>query len=376
MDESQTTADGSDEIRDAMCAAPTGASDIFCLSYVQLCGISYDVDVSGIPDAVAARGNVQTWSLQGQWSCVWGPVLDEHEANLVYVAAYHNVPGGAPTAFVVVLRGTDVTDDVWGDFKEAFEDLAGWRQDVPPWLSDPGILVSEGVLDALTTVVGLSSNGETVAGFLARQLGPDSNSNPVLVVTGHSLGGCITTVMAPWLLTSLIAAGKPVRTVPATFAAPTAGNQAYADYLGRTFLYAPRYYTDLDAVPRGWAQLDSIKTIYDAQGVSTPWVVDGTIDGFLWLLGEYGATYCQPRGARPLEGVFCDGLSWYEQIGAQHDHNNYILQLKGQQPTCPISARPRNRRWTRAEREAALGAETATGCDGATGAAAQPPLPE
>ncbi|HYG28817.1 MAG TPA: lipase family protein [Allosphingosinicella sp.] len=373
MDDIQTTADESADLKDAICSPPTGASDIFCLSYVQLCGISYDVHINGIPHAVAAPGNVETWSPQGQWSCVWGPVLDEHEANLVYVAAYHSAPGGAPTAFVVVVRGTDVTDDVWGDFKEAFEDLAGWRQETPPWLSDPGILVSEGVLDALTTVTGLRWNGETVAGFLARQLGADSSRNPVVVVTGHSLGGCVTTVLAPWLLTSLTAAGKPARMVPATFAAPTAGNHAYADYLNRTFPYAPRYYTDLDAVPRGWAQLDSIKSIYDAQGLSTPWVVDGTIDGFLWLLGEYGATYTQPRGARPLTGVFCNGLSWYEQIGAQHDHNNYILQLKGELPTCPVSARPRNRRWTPEERAAALAAEKAAGCDDSAGAPAEPP---
>jgi hypothetical protein len=375
MDEAQTAAKESEEIKDAMCAAPAGASDIHCLSYIQLCGISYDVHVSRIPTAVAAPGNVQTWSPKGQWSCVWGPRQDEHEANLVYVAAYHNLPGGPPTALVVVLRGTDVTDDAWGDFKEAFEDLAGWSQDTPPWLYGPDILVSEGTLDALTTVAGLSWNGETVAEFLAGQLGPDSNRNPVVVVTGHSLGGCIATVLAPSLLSGLSNGGKAVRMVPATFAAPTAGNQAYADYLGRTFPYAPRYYTNLDAVPRGWAQLDSILSIYDTEKLPTPWPVEGTIYGFLGVMEATGATYAQPGGGRQLQGVFCKGLDWYSQIGAQHDHNNYILQLKGQPPTCPVSARPRNRRWTPAEREAALAAGKATGCEGTVAAPAEPPLP-
>jgi len=375
MDDVQTNADGSAEIRDKMCAAPTGPRDIFCLSYVQLCGISYDVDVGGIPAAVAAPGNVQTWTPQGQWSCVWGPVLDEHEANLVYVAAYRSEPGGAPAAFVVVARGTDVTDDVWGDFKEAFEDLAGARQSMPPWLSDPNILVSEGALDALATVARLNWNGQSVAGFLAGQLGPDSRRNPVVVVTGHSLGGCITTMLAPWLLSALVGAGRPVRMVPATFAAPTAGNQAYADYLGRTFPYAPRYYNNLDAVPMGWAQLGNIKTIYDAQGLPTPWAVDGTIDAFQWLMYETGATYAQPGGNRRLQGVFCEELGWYSQIGAQHDHNNYILQLQGQLPTCPVSKRPRNRRWTAAEREAALRVDGAADCGSAGVVTAESPLP-
>jgi triacylglycerol lipase len=375
MNIDQTNADGSAEIRDKMCAPSTGPSNIYSLSYIQLCGISYDVDIGGIPAAVAAPGNVQGWGLQGQWSCVWGPVLDEHEANLVYIAAFESPQVGTPDAFVVVVRGTDVTDDVWGDFKEAFEDLAGARQSTPPWLSDPNILVSEGALDALATVVGLSWNGQTVAGFLAGQLGPDSRRNPIVVVTGHSLGGCITTMLAPWLLTALVAAGRPVRMVPATFAAPTAGNQGYADYLARTFPYAPRYYTNLDAVPRGWAQLGSIKSIYDAEGLPTPWVVDATIDGFELLMYETGATYAQPGGDQPLQGVFCMNLDWYSQIGAQHDHNNYILQLQGRLPTCPVSKRPRNRRWTGAEREAALLVEGAAGCDPSEPVTAEPPLP-
>jgi Lipase (class 3) len=349
-----TGAEGSADVRDLVCAEPSGPRDIFCLSYIQLCGLSYDLDPADIPAAVAEPGNVQAWSPQGQWSCVWGPVLDEEEANLVYVAAYTDVPETAPDVFVVVIRGTDVTDDVWGDFKEAFEDLAGWSQQIPPWLSDPSILVSEGVLDALTTVTALSANGATVAQFLAGRLGSDRGRNPAVVVTGHSLGGCVTTVLAPWLLNSLAAAGKPVRMVPATFAAPTAGNQAYADYLGRTFGYAPRYYNNLDAVPRGWAQLDSIKSIYDGQGLGTPWVIDGTIDSFVLLMEATGATYAQPGGGRLLEGTFCMNLDWYSQIGAQHDHNNYILQLKDEQPTCPVSGRPRNRRWTPDERAAAL----------------------
>lgn len=374
MDIVEATADRSADIRDAMCKAPTRTSDIFCLSYIQLCGISYDVDVSGIPAAVAARGNVKTWSPQGEWSCVWGPVLDEHEANLVYVAAYHDVPGGAPTALVVVVRGTDLTGDVWGDLKEAFEDLAGWRQRRPPWSPDPAALVSEGTLDALTTVAGLRWNRQTVADFLASRLGPDITRNPVVVVTGHSLGGCITTVLAPWLLSWLTAADRPVWMVPATFAAPTAGNQAYADYLDRTFDYAPRYYNDLDAVPRGWAQLASIKTIYRDEGRPTPWPVNGTIDGFLWLMSDYGATYAQPGGGRPLQGVFCTQLGWYSQIGAQHDHNNYILQLQGKLPTCPVNARPRNRRWSDEEREAALLVEGAAGCGPSAPATAEPPL--
>lgn len=341
------------DMKTGMTAAPTWAIDIFGLSYIQLCGVSYDAAVNDIPKQVADPAVVSLWG-DGDWRCVWGPKEDPDNANLVYVAAYYEA--GLPVAAVVVVRGTDVTDDVWGDFKEAFEDLGAAYQVTLPWLlGSPDILVSDGTLDALTTIEAMRWEGVALIDFLRGFLGDPANEKPVLVVTGHSLGGCVTTVLAPWLLTALAARGVSVPVVPCTFAAPTAGNAAFTRYLARLFPYAPRYYNNLDAVPLGWADLDGIDTIYDPHFLTTPLAVQATVAGFEWLLGEFGATYAQPGCTGELRGRFCPDLDWYGQIGAQHDHNNYIRLMNGEEPTCPKSVRPRNRRYAQEEREAALG---------------------
>jgi hypothetical protein len=341
-----------------------GPTDIFGLSYIQLCGLSYDVVPADIPGQVADPANVTPWG-EGSWSCIWGPALDPDEANLVYVAAYHEE--GLPVAAVVVVRGTDVTDDAWGDLKEAFEDLVSFYQVTLPWLDDPNVLIADGTLDALTTIEAMRSGGLGLRHFLATFLGDPRNEKPVLVVTGHSLGGCVTTVLAPWLLTSLRRSGVSVPVVPCTFAAPTAGNTAFTQYFAQLFPYAPRYYNNLDAVPLGWADLYRINSIYDEYGLSTPFVVQGMVDIFAKALSEV-AEYAQPSGAGELSGTFCMDLDWYDQIGAQHDHNNYIRLMNGEQPTCPSLSRARNRRWSREEKEAALGGEAPDEV------AAQPPL--
>lgn len=352
-----------------------GPTDIFGLSYIQLCGVAYDAVPADIPSQVATPSVVAPWG-SGHWQCVWGPMADPDDANLVYVAAYYEA--GLPVAAVVVVRGTDVTDDAWGDLKEGFEDLAAAYQVPLPWLLSPSdVRVADGTLDALTTIEALrwTSGGNDVGllDFLTGFLGDPANGKPVLVVTGHSLGGCVTTVLAPWLAMSLEASGVSVPVVPCTFAAPTAGNAAFTQYLAGLFPYAPRYYNDLDAVPLAWADLGRIDTIYASYSLPTPLVVTWAVEAFEWTLGEMKATYEQPGDAGELNGSFCPGLDWYDQVGAQHDHNNYILLMKGESPTCPANARPRNRRWSPEEKQAALGG--GGGSAGAASAAAGPPDP-
>lgn len=340
--------------------ADSAASDYFSLAYAQLCGISYAPDHSRIPAMVADPSQVTPWG-DGSWKCIWGPAADYYNANLVYVAAYYDRPTGLPVAAVTVVRGTDVTDDLWGDLKEAFEDMQVPWQYPLPWLPGSAAKVAGGTLDALTTIEGLGSQyvapGQRLRPFLAGFLGNPANQKPVLVVTGHSLGGCIASVLAPWLHTALASGGVNVPIVPATIAAPTAGNAEFAAYLNATFQYAPRYYNLLDVVPCAWADIPLIKTIYDDFGLSTPLAVDLIFDGFQEAMRIEGATYAQPAGRGPLTGTFCIGFTWYQQISTQHDHRNYIALLGGQEPSCyGDTARPRNRHYDPEERAAILAA--------------------
>ena len=246
MEMGQATSNPSSALKARLASSALGPTDIFGLSYIQLCGLSYDVVPADIPAQVADPANVTPWG-EGSWSCIWGPALDPDEANLVYVAAY--TEAGLPVAAVVVVRGTDVTNDAWGDLKEAFEDLTAAYQVNLPWHGDPSVLVADGTLDALTTIEMMQSGGKRLRDFLAGFLGDPANERPVPVVTGHSLGGCVATVLAPWLKTSLKRIGVEAPVVPCTFAAPTAGNQAFTRYFADLFPYAPRYYNNLDVVP-------------------------------------------------------------------------------------------------------------------------------
>lgn len=351
METGQASPLSMDAIREQMTTLSGG--DYFALAYMQLCGLSYQAPYSEIPRKVADPAIVTPWG-DGRWACVWGPVADEEDANLAYVAAYYDSTN-VPVAAVVVVRGTDITDNVWGDLWEAFEDLQVPFQYPLPWLSSSPARVAGGTLDALTTIQSLISNGgPTLLGFLQSFLANPAHRRPVLVVTGHSLGGCLTTVVAPWLRVALAQRGVSVPIVPATFAAPTAGNDAFAHYLNSTFQYAPRYYNTLDMVPHGWADLDGVFSLYDEYGLPTPLWVDGAVAGFKAAIDLGGASYAQPVDAGTLTGSFCMGFDWLQEISTQHDHRTYIALMKGENPPCFKPLRPRNRRYTPEERNAVL----------------------
>jgi len=327
-------------------------TDPFGLAYMQLCGVSYEL-AANIPAMVADPNRVRPWG-EGSWKCVWGPAVDPLGANLAYVAAYYD--SGLPVAAVVVLRGTDITDNGWGDFWQLFEDLLVTSQWTLPWLpvtSAPKIAF--GTLDALLTIESLTDAANvSLQQFLQGFLADPANQDPVLVVTGHSLGGCLATVVAPWLRVTLAAGGVTVPIVPATFAAPTAGNAAFTAYFAASFPYAPRYYNKLDMVPYGWSDLAGVKTLYAPYGPPTPGSVNNAIDVFINDLKKAGASYAQPGCTGPLNGVICPGFDWYQQVGAQHDHRTYIALMDGVAPTCYTSL-TRNRHYTPEQWAAGLG---------------------
>lgn len=328
---------------------PAGPTDIFGVAYLQLCQISYALP-SSIPYLVSNK--MPPLSADGRWECVWGPAESDDLANLVFVAAYYDGPGLPPTFAAVVTRGTDVdVDDFWGVLQQAFEDFYVIFQSTPPWLPvDSSALVADGTVYALETIQDFTSNGASLSAFLADFLQSPQNDNPVLVCTGHSLGGCVTTVLAPSLQASLAAVGVNNPIVPATFAALTAGNSAFADYYTSTFSYCPRYYNTLDVAPLAWGNLDAVSTIYDCCGIPIP---DAAyIALVLWhdsLLLE-GASYLQQQANNaPLPGT-CFELypaDWYTQAFMQHHTGTYMRLLGGTSidigPSLAARSRPRRR---------------------------------
>jgi triacylglycerol lipase len=158
-------------------------------------------------------------------------------------------------------------------------------------------------------------------------------------VTGHSLGGALTTVLAPWLVDQLSQSNGKNTVIPYTYAAPTAGNATFANFYTGLFKSSYRYHNTIDIVPKAWAELLSIKSLYSSPGPTCPWELKDTIDLALDWAKAAKVSYSQPNGAgESLPGVPSPTSDFFAQALDQHDHN-YYLKLLGA-PTVPITARP------------------------------------
>lgn len=324
---------------------PDPSSAAFALSCMQLCRVTQG-PFDKIASDIADPGFVAPWG-DGRWACVWGPAQDPFQANLALVADYRTSASGAPAATVIVLRGTDMTDDIWGDLKEAFEDMLVVRQAPPPWASGPGARVARGTLDALRAIEELRADGIGLLDFLAGRMSGPAGLPGRLIVAGHSLGGCLATVVAPWLKSSLADRGIEAPILPVTFAAPSAGNAAYAAAFAAEFPACVQYYNSLDVVPRGWAELTAVKTIYSGSGSPAPGAVAIMTDIFTAAMKAAGSVYVQPTPRIPLAGTVQEGLDWYQQVGHQHHGETYLALLGDPAASIPpLRVKPRNRhRW-------------------------------
>jgi triacylglycerol lipase len=309
----------------------TGASNPYAVSYLQLCQVSYTLPSANIPALVAALPPII--GPGGYWKCEWGPASNSDRANLAYVATYYASPG-LPVLTAVVLRGTDFyIKDGWGIVEQVWEDLDVPTQVPMPWAPSDPARIAKGTLDGLQEIQALTSGGETLLDFLARFLRNSSNARSVLVVTGHSLGGCLVSVVAPWLNAVLPQNGVNVAVVPCSFAGPTAGNAAFATYFGNTFPYSLRYHNSLDVVPHAWDKLSQITGIYSSYGLNAPLWVYPAVKLFqdeMWLTG---VSYTQPYMNSSLTGVFALGLSWTGELALQHHTTTYMTLLGGQSVT-------------------------------------------
>ena len=159
----------------------------------------------------------------------------------------------------------------------------------------------------MENIQGFSSGGVSLLDFVANFLQAPENQNPLLVCTGHSLGGCVTSVLAPWLQSSLALVGVSNPIVPATFAAPTAGNAAFADYYTSTFSYCPRYYNTLDIAPLAWGNLNAISTLYDGCNIPIPDAACLLLVAWADAMWVEGASYSQQQSNNaPLPGTCLD----------------------------------------------------------------------
>lgn len=271
-----------------------------------------------------------------EWLIAWGPALSSDRSNLIYVAKQRGA-----ARFVIVVRGTD-----WSFITDWYED-----GDVilmtNPWQvsqSDPyneiavgshyGVhrlsslrsthyLVGEAPEDDRTGVALSPISAWQFLQAQARRRGPIA-----VGVTGHSLGGCLANLLAVKLDFDLALAPLPIALSSITFAAPTAGNNDYANYCQQRFgSLGLRVYNDFDLVPRGWSDVGSIPDLYSPT-IACPLPLRLLFDSVYEGLELSGADYTQPDPSLPLSSAI--NLSWpdfCQQVAFQHSAQTYLTLL-------------------------------------------------
>lgn len=241
---------------------------------------------------------VPTDTVSGKWRLGWGPKVRDDNSNLMYAAEFLDVGSALPVFSAIVIRGTDTRAKPSGIFKQLMEDLDAEIQVVFPDNNSNGAKIAQGTKIGLSTLNSFTDSSQrTVAQYLNDFL-KDNPAAPV-VVTGHSLGGCQTTVMALDLSTKV---PKGTKIVPNSFAAPTAGNGAFISLYELAFPFSPRWFNNIDLVPMAFAGLDGIKQLWNQCNRAAPLLVKAAVEGLEGLLKIRNVNYSQ-QSAKNSRGM-------------------------------------------------------------------------
>ena len=229
-------------------------------------------ELSTMLNALLTNDNVQ--NLMGVWEVVWGPVVGSYGtdadpkdptkqvvSNALYVA--YNADNNQ---YVIATSATNPISK-YGWFVEDFDvrTMVPWADVLHPDLSAVEVpadapRVSNGTSLGLNHLLSLNGNALnaaaplTIVDFLKSRFW-DEKDKVKLVVTGHSLGGAMSAVLALYI-DEMQAEWNPSGSVIVT-AVPTAGatpgNKAFSEHHSNLMgTRTIRFWNRLDPVPHGW----------------------------------------------------------------------------------------------------------------------------
>ncbi|MFH8381432.1 IPT/TIG domain-containing protein [Kitasatospora sp. NPDC018058] len=268
---------------------------------------------------------------QNAWQLVW-LALSDANANMAYIAKSTN----GSNEFAVAARGTDA------DWTDILEDLEVGKVVPFPESGSPKPVVSKGAKDAFDRVTNARSiaspspNVTLVQALAAALKAAPSSPQPTVYLTGHSLGGCIATMLAPYLQAQAKTWPKQPKFAVITYAAPTAGLQSFVDYFNSlSWVIDERQNNAYDLVPHAWADLDTTAGWYPSPGPQAT-------DEVKLLIGTFsqrtkGNVYVQPgtlclmnTGYTSLNKSLVNKTTqdFLGQVAFQHANSTY-LELVG-----------------------------------------------
>jgi hypothetical protein len=302
---------------------------------VLLCAVTYSSD---------PQTDIETYL--PDWSIVWNGQVTS-DGNYAFIATNSD-----SSVYALAVRGSlppfDVVKD-WDAFANwVLEDMdvittVDWTYVSP---STSNAKITAGANRAFTQVQGMQDTinpqGPGILDYL--QTNAVAKGKQV-IITGHSLGGNVANVFTSYFISSLISSYPNIagNTYLVTFAAPAAGNSAFATDLDGKLSNAWHYENDNDIVPKfpvGLAVVDvglmyiggpsagSITVTYKGKTVSLR-------EAFLLLAGAfliYGYTqqaqnysiFNVPTDSEYTQNTFED---FFQQAGYQHEVVHYANDL-------------------------------------------------
>lgn len=226
--------------------------------------------------------------------------------------------------YAVAIRGS-LLNFSWQAFDNWFDqDLDVLTQAAWTIGGDSSAKISSGANNGLTDLNDLADSGGTsMLTFLQNAL----TGGTSLTVAGHSLGGNLSTVLAPWLFYTLKSANVAVPMSVYTFAAPAAGNQSFAnDYDGLFGSSSWRYQMNDDIVPMfPMPSQIAIMALYYSPGPQSSQISVQFRGRTVTLQEAIGAL-----AAGVLASELANGRSYYTQTNQVHGWQQLTTSLCGQ----------------------------------------------
>lgn len=242
-----------------------------------------------------------------QWNVIWMPAASIYgQAN--YAALLVNTTNALQ--FALVLQGTHDALDVFQDLCSEFQDS---------FVPVQGASVAVGGLAALYNVLGLQNLGMDLASALQNMI--PWEQNPTLLVTGHSLGGTLASLIAPWIAYQFLNEQEqyqPTDVLPSQL---------------QVFAFAP-------FAP--WSA--ALEQFLSGSQNYTAWMNTNDAVPYVWQTAESGQFYVGAMASNlwpgvPMPGDVSDLLSI--KTGAMAKNNVSYVQITNPQTfICPVASPP------------------------------------